>query len=76
MFLLSYFLGQIKAGDIPQRRIEVHAPVMIKQDGTYYLSTTSRGINGWSSDDMQVMRQVETSDIHPVMGYRKMAGTE
>ncbi|MEN6588814.1 MAG: arabinan endo-1,5-alpha-L-arabinosidase [Proteiniphilum sp.] len=47
------FLAQIKAENIPQRRIGVHDPVMIKQDGTYYLFTTGRGISVWSSDDMQ-----------------------
>jgi arabinan endo-1,5-alpha-L-arabinosidase len=33
-------------------RIPVHDPVMIRQDGTYYLFATGRGISVWSSKDM------------------------
>ncbi|MFD3002942.1 arabinan endo-1,5-alpha-L-arabinosidase [Pontibacter toksunensis] len=34
------------------KRIPVHDPVMIKQDDTYYLFATGRGIAVWSSKDM------------------------
>jgi len=34
------------------KQISVHDPVMIKQDGTYYLFSTGRGIAVWSSKDM------------------------
>lgn len=50
--LLFLFLSQINAEDIPQNRIGVHDPVMIKQDGTYYLFTTGRGVSVWSSVDL------------------------
>lgn len=33
--------------------IRVHDPVMIKQDDTYYLFATGRGIAAWSSRDMR-----------------------
>ena len=35
-----------------QQNIRVHDPVMIKQDSTYYLFATGRGIALWSSNDM------------------------
>ena len=36
-----------------ESRISVHDPVMISQDGTYYLFATGRGISVWSSNDMK-----------------------
>lgn len=36
-----------------QTNISVHDPVMIKQDSTYYLFCTGRGISMWSSLDMK-----------------------
>lgn len=33
--------------------IGVHDPVMIQQDGTYYLFETGRGVSMWSSPDME-----------------------
>jgi arabinan endo-1,5-alpha-L-arabinosidase len=33
--------------------IPAHDPVMIRQDGTYYVFTTGRGISVWSSKDME-----------------------
>lgn len=36
-----------------QEDIRVHDPVLIKQDSTYYLFATGRGIAVWSSDDME-----------------------
>lgn len=35
-----------------QTNIQVHDPVMIKQDSVYFLFSTGRGINMWSSPDM------------------------
>lgn len=35
-----------------QKKIRVHDPVMIRQDGIYYLFCTGWGISVWSSDDM------------------------
>jgi len=34
-------------------RISVHDPVMIRQNGTYYIFNTGQGISVWSSKDMQ-----------------------
>src|ERR1051326_514422 len=33
--------------------IQVHDPVMIKQDGTYYIFCTGRGVSVFSSKDMK-----------------------
>ncbi|MBF9252835.1 arabinan endo-1,5-alpha-L-arabinosidase [Pontibacter sp. 172403-2] len=35
-----------------KQQISVHDPVMIRQDSTYYLFCTGRGIAVWSSEDM------------------------
>lgn len=35
------------------KNIPAHDPVMIRQDGTYYVFTTGRGISVWSSKDME-----------------------
>lgn len=50
--LLLLFVSKIKAGDTPHDRIGVHDPVLIKQDSTYYLFTTGRGVSVWSSEDL------------------------
>src|SRR5207237_10083390 len=42
-----------------QKNIPVHDPVMIKQDDTYYLFATGRGIAVWSSKDMQQWKREE-----------------
>lgn len=36
----------------PLTDVPVHDPVIIRQDGTYYLFTTGRGVSVWSSPDM------------------------
>ena len=38
-------------------RISVHDPVMIRQDGTYYLFATGMGISVWSSKDMKTWKR-------------------
>jgi len=38
--------GQLQTGNLP-----VHDPVLIRQDSTYFLFATGRGINVWSSAD-------------------------
>jgi arabinan endo-1,5-alpha-L-arabinosidase len=40
-----------------QPNIPVHDPVMIKQDSTWYLFCTGRGISVWSSKDMNTWKQ-------------------
>lgn len=42
-----------RAQDSLQTNIPVHDPVMIRQDGVYYVFATGRGISMWSSKDMQ-----------------------
>ncbi|ACT95486.1 arabinan endo-1,5-alpha-L-arabinosidase [Dyadobacter fermentans] len=53
--LLLFILGapMSRAQDSLQTNIPVHDPVMIRQNGTYYLFATGRGIAMWSSKDMQ-----------------------
>ena len=36
-----------------EARIPIHDPVMIRQEGTYYVFGTGRGITVWSSPDMK-----------------------
>ena len=55
VFFLFVFLPQSKA-QLPER-IGVHDPVMAKQDDTYYLFTTGRGIAVWSSTDMKTWKR-------------------
>lgn len=40
-----------------QEKVKAHDPVMIQQDGTFYLFTTGRGISVWSSTDMNSWKQ-------------------
>jgi arabinan endo-1,5-alpha-L-arabinosidase len=42
-----------RAQDSLQTDVPVHDPVMSRQDGTYYLFATGRGISVWSSRDMK-----------------------
>jgi arabinan endo-1,5-alpha-L-arabinosidase len=58
LLLLSFVFHQLPAQEL-QKNIPVHDPVMIKQDGTYYLFTTGRGISVWSSKDMQQWKREE-----------------
>ena len=54
IFLLLILGAQIgRAQDSLQTNIPVHDPVMIRQDGVYYVFATGRGISMWSSKDMQ-----------------------
>lgn len=50
--LLMALAIQVSAQDL-QQNIRVHDPVMIKQDSTYHLFATGRGIAVWSSKDMK-----------------------
>ncbi|MHA4736722.1 arabinan endo-1,5-alpha-L-arabinosidase [Dyadobacter sp. MSC1_007] len=53
-FLLLILGAQIgRAQDSLQTNIPVHDPVMIRQDGVYYLFATGRGVAMWSSRDMK-----------------------
>jgi arabinan endo-1,5-alpha-L-arabinosidase len=45
--------GLAGAQDSLQMNIPVHDPVMIRQDDTYYIFATGRGISSWSSKDMK-----------------------
>ncbi len=49
--LIAALQADLYAQDL-KTNISVHDPVMIKQDSTYYLFATGRGINMWSSRDM------------------------
>lgn len=40
------------ANNEPRSDISVHDPVMIRQNGTYYLFATGRGISVWASPDL------------------------
>ncbi|MGX5855272.1 family 43 glycosylhydrolase [Dyadobacter jiangsuensis] len=54
IFLLLILGAQIgRAQDSLQTNIPVHDPVIIRQDGVYYVFATGRGISMWSSKDMQ-----------------------
>ncbi|HBG58591.1 arabinan endo-1,5-alpha-L-arabinosidase [Proteiniphilum sp. UBA1028] len=53
LFLFLLFRQQGTAANDPEGRIGVHDPVMIRQDSTYYLFHTGRGIAVWSSTDMK-----------------------
>lgn len=53
--VLAFYLAAVPvafAQKEQDKKIPVHDPVMIKQDGTYYLFATGRGITVWSSKDM------------------------
>jgi arabinan endo-1,5-alpha-L-arabinosidase len=53
IFLLTILGAQLsRAQDSLQTNIPVHDPVMIRQDGVYYVFATGRGISMWSSNDM------------------------
>ena len=46
-------LAALRAAEpAPPLAIPIHDPVMIRQDGTYYIFATGRGITVWSSRDM------------------------
>ncbi|UCS93927.1 arabinan endo-1,5-alpha-L-arabinosidase [Echinicola marina] len=53
----QYILGLIGCVwgllSVHAQTISVHDPVMIQEDGTYYLFCTGRGITVWSSKDME-----------------------
>lgn len=53
-FLLLILGANIScAQDSLFKNIPAHDPVMIRQDGVYYVFTTGRGVNVWSSKDME-----------------------
>jgi len=51
LLILGAHIG--RAQDSLQTNIPVHDPVMIRQEGVYYVFATGRGISMWSSKDMQ-----------------------
>ncbi|MCF2446911.1 arabinan endo-1,5-alpha-L-arabinosidase [Dyadobacter sp. CY345] len=53
LFIFIVTVGFAVAQDSLQTNISVHDPVMVKQDGTYLLFATGRGISFWSSKDME-----------------------
>lgn len=54
IFLLLILGAQLsRAQDSLQTNVPVHDPVMIRQDGVYYVFATGWGISMWSSKDMQ-----------------------
>ncbi len=82
-FLKGLFLPAIlifcsaMARSQPTDSLRVHDPVMIQQDGTYYLFCTGPGISVWSSNDLkewnkekQVFAQAPTWAADVVPGFR------
>lgn len=66
IFLLLILGAQIgRAQDSLQTNIPVHDPVMIRQDGVYYVFATGRGISMWSSKDMQNWKKGKPVFIAP-----------
>ncbi|WP_234736829.1 arabinan endo-1,5-alpha-L-arabinosidase [Tellurirhabdus bombi] len=53
LFISLICVAGVQAQSVLQPRISVHDPVMIRQDSTYYLFATGRGISVWSSKDQQ-----------------------
>ncbi len=53
VFFLLALLPHVAVADDAPSRIGVHDPVMIKQDDTYYLFNTGRGVSVWSSTDLK-----------------------
>jgi len=47
----GWLLGQLAVAQVPS--IPIHDPVIIRQNGTYYLFATGNGIAVWSSKDRQ-----------------------
>ncbi|MBC8083523.1 MAG: arabinan endo-1,5-alpha-L-arabinosidase [Hymenobacter sp.] len=47
---------RVQAQDAPPR-IPAHDPVLIRQNGTYYMFCTGRGIASWSSKDMKTWKR-------------------
>ncbi|WP_114777741.1 arabinan endo-1,5-alpha-L-arabinosidase [Botryobacter ruber] len=79
LFLFTLILvQQVWAQDQQLREnIPVHDPVMIKQNDTYYLFCTGRGIGMWSSKDMQhwkrekpVFAEAPAWAVEAVPGFR------
>jgi arabinan endo-1,5-alpha-L-arabinosidase len=55
--LLIALVGLRAAAQNPTPRIPAHDPVMIRQNGTYYMFCTGRGIANWSSKDMKTWKE-------------------
>jgi arabinan endo-1,5-alpha-L-arabinosidase len=52
LVFVSLWICMLTHAQQNQSNIPVHDPVMIKQDSTWYLFCTGRGISVWSSNDM------------------------
>jgi arabinan endo-1,5-alpha-L-arabinosidase len=64
--IFLYLLAGTVIDSVAQTNISVHDPVMIKQDSTYYLFCTGRGISVWSSKDMKTwQREKQVFDTLP-----------
>lgn len=50
--LLPLLLGFVLRADVEPPRIPVHDPVLIRENGVYYLFATGPGLAVWSSPDM------------------------
>ncbi|UOG76433.1 arabinan endo-1,5-alpha-L-arabinosidase [Hymenobacter tibetensis] len=55
--LLIALVGLRAAAQNTPPRIPAHDPVMIRQNGTYYMFCTGRGIANWSSKDMKTWKE-------------------
>lgn len=56
LLVLSLFVF-VLSGSVQSQNISVHDPVMIRQDGTYYIFCTGNGISMFSSPDMVNWKQ-------------------
>ena len=58
LILVLFLLGRLGAcaQTVPLGAVPAHDPVMIRQDGTYYLFCTGNGISVWSSTNRQDWR--------------------
>ena len=56
LLVLSLFVF-VLSGSVQSQNISIHDPVMIRQDGTYYIFCTGNGISMFSSSDMVNWKQ-------------------
>ncbi|WP_215224400.1 arabinan endo-1,5-alpha-L-arabinosidase [Echinicola shivajiensis] len=52
-YLIVFLLGLLWTRNVQGQSISVHDPVMIQENGTFYLFCTGRGIAVWSSKDKE-----------------------
>lgn len=64
-----------KRVDVPTEEVVAHDPVMIEEDGVYYLFTTGPGVSVWSSNDMENWSMLEpVFEPLPEWAHEKVSG--